>query len=53
MRRFLQRVLRHSDAEAVIDIEINCHHNYTTREKHFGREVWLTRKGAIDAHEGV
>jgi tRNA-splicing ligase RtcB len=33
--------------------EINCHHNYTTRETHYGREVWLTRKGAIDAHDGV
>ena len=33
--------------------EVNCHHNYTARETHFGREVWLSRKGAIDAHEGV
>jgi len=33
--------------------EINCHHNYTAREKHFGKEVWLSRKGAIDAGEGV
>lgn len=32
---------------------IQCHHNYTTRENHFGRDVWLSRKGAIDAHEGV
>jgi tRNA-splicing ligase RtcB len=32
---------------------INCHHNYTQREEHFGRQVWLSRKGAIDAHEGV
>lgn len=32
---------------------INCHHNYTTRENHFGKDVWLSRKGAIDAHEGV
>ena len=32
---------------------INCHHNYTAREKHFGRDVWLSRKGAIDASEGV
>jgi len=31
----------------------NCHHNYTERETHFGQEVWLSRKGAIDAHEGV
>jgi tRNA-splicing ligase RtcB len=33
--------------------EVNCHHNYTTQERHFGKEVWLSRKGAIDAHEGV
>lgn len=32
---------------------VNCHHNYTARETHFGREVWLSRKGAIDAHDGV
>jgi tRNA-splicing ligase RtcB len=32
---------------------INCHHNYTVREKHFGKDVWLSRKGAIDAAEGV
>lgn len=32
---------------------INCHHNYTTKEKHFGQDVWLSRKGAIDAHAGV
>jgi tRNA-splicing ligase RtcB len=31
---------------------VNCHHNYTERETHFGREVWLTRKGAISAREG-
>jgi tRNA-splicing ligase RtcB len=32
---------------------INCHHNYTAREHHFGKDVWLSRKGAIDAGEGV
>ncbi len=26
---------------------INCHHNFTQRERHHGREVWVTRKGAI------
>jgi tRNA-splicing ligase RtcB (3'-phosphate/5'-hydroxy nucleic acid ligase) len=31
---------------------INCHHNYTEREHHQGRNVWLTRKGAIRAREG-
>ncbi|MGH3742572.1 MAG: RtcB family protein [Micromonosporaceae bacterium] len=31
---------------------INCHHNFTQREKHFGRDVWLSRKGAIEARPG-
>lgn len=31
---------------------INCHHNYTEKERHHGREVWLTRKGAIRARRG-
>lgn len=29
--------------------EIACHHNYTFRERHFGMDVWLSRKGAINA----
>jgi len=33
--------------------QINCHHNYTTQERHFGKDVWLSRKGAIDAGAGV
>nr|WP_240943252.1 RtcB family protein [Planosporangium thailandense] len=32
---------------------VQCHHNYTTQEYHFGKQVWLSRKGAIDAAEGV
>lgn len=31
---------------------INCHHNYAVKEVHFGREVWITRKGAIRASVG-
>ncbi|WP_432523351.1 RtcB family protein [Kineococcus sp. SYSU DK006] len=31
---------------------INCHHNYTAREEHYGRQVWLSRKGAIRADAG-
>jgi tRNA-splicing ligase RtcB len=31
---------------------INCHHNYTEREHHRGKNVWLTRKGAIRARVG-
>lgn len=31
---------------------INCHHNYVAIENHFGKDVFLTRKGAISAKEG-
>jgi tRNA-splicing ligase RtcB (3'-phosphate/5'-hydroxy nucleic acid ligase) len=31
---------------------INCHHNYVSRESHFGENVYVTRKGAISAFEG-
>jgi tRNA-splicing ligase RtcB len=31
---------------------INTHHNYTEQERHFGKDVWLTRKGAINAELG-
>ena len=39
---------------AVLEQErINCHHNYTEKERHFGRDVWVSRKGAINAEKGV
>jgi tRNA-splicing ligase RtcB (3'-phosphate/5'-hydroxy nucleic acid ligase) len=31
---------------------INCHHNFTQREVHAGRQLWITRKGAIKADVG-
>ena len=31
---------------------ITCHHNYVAEEVHFGREVLVTRKGAISARQG-
>ena len=31
---------------------VNCHHNYVSIEEHFGKRVYLTRKGAISAYEG-
>jgi tRNA-splicing ligase RtcB (3'-phosphate/5'-hydroxy nucleic acid ligase) len=32
---------------------VNCHHNYVAREHHFGENVFVTRKGAVRAAEGV
>ena len=31
---------------------VNCHHNYVQRERHFGKDVLITRKGAVSAREG-
>ncbi len=31
---------------------VNCHHNYVEKENHFGRNLWVTRKGAIRARKG-
>ena len=31
---------------------INCHHNYVSREFHYGADVIVTRKGAINAELG-
>ena len=31
---------------------VNCHHNYASRERHFGEDVWVTRKGAVHAGRG-
>lgn len=31
---------------------VNCHHNYVSREKHYGENVIVTRKGAVRAREG-
>jgi tRNA-splicing ligase RtcB len=41
-----------ADTDVRAEETINCHHNYTERERHFGRDVWLTRKGAINAERG-
>jgi tRNA-splicing ligase RtcB (3'-phosphate/5'-hydroxy nucleic acid ligase) len=32
---------------------INCHHNFTQIERHMGADVWVTRKGAIQAKVGM
>ena len=34
------------------DVAVNCHHNYVARERHYGADVLVTRKGAVRAGEG-
>ena len=33
-------------------LAVNCHHNYVSRETHFGEDVFVTRKGAVRARAG-
>ena len=37
---------------SIVGEAVNCHHNYVTKENHFGSNVWLTRKGAVRARQG-
>lgn len=38
--------------DVLAEQRINCHHNFTQKEKHFKKEMWITRKGAIKADRG-
>jgi len=48
----LKALERHLPPFDVTDEAVNCHHNYVQRERHYGRDVWVTRKGAIRARAG-
>lgn len=46
-------VFKESGHQKDFELErINCHHNFTQQENHFGHNVWITRKGAIQASIG-
>ncbi len=43
----------HMRADETPELErINAHHNFTQRERHFGEDLWVSRKGAIQARKG-
>lgn len=42
----------HRGPVVTVERSINCHHNYTERENHKGKNLWITRKGAVRAREG-
>lgn len=53
MERVIAALRQHIPVPFTITQEaINCHHNYVERENHFGRNMWVTRKGAIRARVG-
>jgi len=52
MDRVIRQVSEFFGATVVESERINCHHNFTEKERHFGKDVWLSRKGAISAKLG-
>ncbi len=52
MELVIDALHRHLPAFEVTGEAVNCHHNYVERERHYGEQVWVTRKGAIRAGEG-
>lgn len=53
MDRVFDEVVRWSGTTPQITEQVNCHHNYTEQERHYGADVWMSRKGAIFAGEGA
>ncbi|CAH7424097.1 RNA-splicing ligase [Vibrio chagasii] len=45
-------ILKSYSPQAEVLETVNCHHNYVTKENHFGKNVWITRKGAVCARTG-
>jgi tRNA-splicing ligase RtcB len=48
----LDRMLPPVEGTPAAEVAVNCHHNYVSRETHFGEEVLVTRKGAVSARTG-
>ena len=51
------KAIRHELPEDLKNFEakltaVNCHHNYVSREHHFGEDILVTRKGAVRAGKG-
>ena len=49
---FTKYAVKYLNIEPEYSCEINCHHNYAAIENHYGKNVYVHRKGAIRAREG-
>jgi tRNA-splicing ligase RtcB (3'-phosphate/5'-hydroxy nucleic acid ligase) len=52
MAAVMKALRRHLPQLAAAQLVVNCHHNYVERERHFGTELLVTRKGAVRARAG-
>ncbi len=52
MQRVISALASEMDVSFSADVEaVNCHHNYISREHHYGQNVLITRKGAVRARK--
>jgi len=51
MTMILEVLRKHLPEFEITDEGANCHHNYVALESHFGKNVYVTRKGAIRARK--
>ena len=52
MKALLVTLQEVTDPDFRVLDEINCHHNFTSKEVFDGKLLWITRKGAIKAYKG-
>ena len=52
MAEIIKNMKHYIPSMKILDAGVNCHHNYVEQEHHYGKNVWVTRKGAIRAREG-
>jgi tRNA-splicing ligase RtcB len=54
MQNVIAAVRKELGLEFEAELEaVNCHHNYVSRENHFGENILVTRKGAVRAAKDV
>lgn len=52
MFEFYKQAILKFMPQAAFDEPVLCHHNYVSEERHFGEDLFVTRKGAISAKRG-
>ncbi len=53
MMEKVQLIVKNAFTDVAFEETINAHHNYAAFENHFGKDVWVHRKGAILAEAGM
>ena len=53
MMHEITQILKSNFSDFAFTMEmVNCHHNFSSLEEHFGEKMWVTRKGAVSARQG-